>query len=60
MGLAPSQGELIVALRPVFSSIEGARIIHDDLVVATKTDEEHEKAIKLCMEAIGKAGLTLN
>lgn len=60
MGLAPSQGELTVALRPVFADIEGAHIIHDDLVVGTATDEQHEKAIRECMEALAKAGLTLN
>lgn len=60
MGLTPSQGELSVALRPVFADIEGVHVIHDDVIVATKTDNEHEQAIKECMEAIKKAGLTMN
>ena len=60
MGLTPSQGELSVALRPIFADIEGVHVIHDDVIVGTKTDAEHDQAIKECMEAIKKAGLTLN
>ena len=60
MGLSPSQGELTVALRPVFAHIENVHVIHDDLIVATVTNKEHNKAISECMEAIARAGLTLN
>ena len=60
MGLSSSQGELNVALRPVFAHIENVHVIHDDLVVATVTNDEHEEAIRHVMEALSKAGLTLN
>ena len=60
MGLSSSQGELNVALRPVFAHIENVHVIHDNLVVATITDQEHEETIRQCMEAISKAGLSLN
>ena len=60
MGLSSSQAELNVALRPVFAHIENAHVIHDDLIVATNTDEEHDTAIQQCMEATSKAGLTFN
>ena len=60
MGLSSSQAELNVALRPVFAHIKNAHVIHDDLIVATNTDEEHDTAIQQCMEATSKAGLTFN
>ena len=46
MGLKPAQGELNTALKPVS--------------VATKTEEEHVKAIEEVMKAISNSGLTLN
>ena len=33
MGLTPSQGELGVALRPIFANIKGVHVIHDDVIV---------------------------
>ena len=60
MGIRPSQGELNVALRPVFAHIPNAHQIHDDLIVATQTLEEHVQVIEECMKAIAEAGLTLN
>lgn len=60
MGLSPSQGELTVALRPVFAHIRDVHIIHDDLIIAAKNHKEHNQAVLECMEAIAKAGLTLN
>ena len=60
MGLAPAQGELNAALRPLFAHIPAAHVIHDDLIVATDTEEEHIQAIREVMEAIVKAGITLN
>ena len=59
-GIKPSQGELNTALKPVFAHIYNAHLIHDDLNVATKTDDEHVKAIKEVMKAISGSGLTLN
>ena len=60
MGLAPSQGELCVALRPIFANIKGIYVIHDDIIAATNTVQEHEQAIKQAMEALQKSGVTLN
>ena len=60
MGLKPAQGELNAALAPLFAHIEGVHFIHDDLIIATDTIEEHLIAIRKVMEAISKAGLTLN
>jgi hypothetical protein len=60
MGLTPSQGELTVALRPIFADIKGVHVIHDDVIVGTDTDAKHDQAIKECMDALKKAGLTLN
>jgi len=60
MGMSPAQGELNVALKPVFAHIESAHLIHDDLIIATNTFEEHEEAVSLIMQAISRSGLTLN
>ena len=60
MGLTPSQGELAVALRPIFANIKGIHVIHDDIIAATNTDQEHEQAIEEAMEALRKSGITLN
>ena len=46
MGLSPAQAELNAALRPVFSHIDSAHVIHDDLIVAANNDEEHDHAIQ--------------
>ena len=60
MGLKCSQGELNAALQPIFASIKSAHVIHDDVIVATDTAEEHLAALKEVMAALSAAGLTLN
>ena len=60
MGMKPAQGELNAALSPVFAHIPDTHIIHDDVVIATDTVEEHLKALKDTMETISEHGLTLN
>ena len=60
MGLKPAQGELNAALTALFAHIQDVHVIHDDVVVVTDTVEEHLRAIRLLLEAISKAGLTLN
>ena len=60
MGMKPAQGELNVALRPIFANIEGCYLIHDDLVIATVDMEGHIKVLKKVLAAIEKAELTLN
>ena len=60
MGIKPAQVELNVALNPLFMSIENAHLIHDDLILATKTVSEHIQAIRRVMKVVSEAGLTLN
>ena len=60
MGIKPAQGELNVALNPLFMSIENAHLIHDDLILAIKTVSEHIQTIRRVMEVLSEAGLTLN
>ena len=58
MGVKPAQGELNMALQPLFANIPHTHLIHDDLIVATKTDAEHLTAITSVMETIANAGIT--
>ena len=60
MGFKPSQGELNAALVPLFAHISDVHVIHDDVVVATTTEEEHVLALQAVLETIANAGLTLN
>ena len=60
MGIKSAQAELNSALQPVFAHIPEAHIIHDDLVVATATKEQHEHVIEQVLAAIETSGLTLN
>ena len=60
MGIKPAQGELNVALNPLFMSIENAHLIHDDLILAIKTVSEHIQTIRRVMEVLSEAELTLN
>ena len=60
MGIKPAQVELNVALNPLFMSIENVHLIHDDLILATKTVSEHIQAIRRVMKVVSEAGLTLN
>lgn len=60
MGLKPAQGELYIALKPIFAHLKDAHLIHDDLVLATKTLDEHIELINEVMKAVSRSGLTLN
>ena len=46
MGMKPAQGELNAALLPLFAHIPDVHLIHDDLVIATDTIEEHLAALE--------------
>lgn len=59
-GVKPAQGELNMALQPLFAHIPQAHLIHDDLIVATETTAEHCSAIDAVMQTITSAGITLN
>ena len=60
MGLKPAQGDFNVALKPIFAHIPQAHLIHDDLIIAAKTHEEHKEVILQVMQAISNSDLTLN
>ena len=60
MGIKPAQSELNAALRPIFGHIQNVFLIHDDLVVATKTTIEHKDTLSKVMEAVWTANLTFN
>lgn len=60
MGIKPAQGELNMALRPIFASIDNAHLIHDDLLIATETEDQHAQTLDRVMQAVKQAGLTLN
>ena len=60
MGLKPAKGELNATLRPIFADIPNTHLIHDDLIIATQTIDEHLTTLKDAMNAILKSGLTLN
>ena len=60
VGVKPAQGELNMALQPLFANIPQAHLIHDDLTVATTTNAEHNQAIEAVMNVISRAGITLN
>ena len=60
IGIKPAQGELNLALNPLFMSIENAHLIHDDLILAIKTVSEHIQTIRRVMEVLSEAELTLN
>ena len=60
MGVKPAQGELNIALNPVFAHIPQAHLIHDDLIFSAKSQEEHGQTILQVMQAISRAGLMLN
>ena len=55
MGIKPAQGELNVALNPLFMLIENAHLIHDGLILATKTVSEQIQTIHRVMKVISEA-----
>ena len=60
MGVKPAQGELNAALLPLFRHIEDAHLIHDDLIIASKSFSSHLQALDEVHAAVQNAGLTLN
>ena len=48
------------ALKPLFSHIPNVYLIHDDLIIATKSIEEHLEAIREVIEIMKSKILTLN
>ena len=60
IGVKPAQGELNIALKPVFAHIPQAHLIHDNLIVAAESQKEHGQTILQIIQAISRAGLTSN
>ena len=52
MRLKPAQGELNAALLPIFADIRNTHLIHDDLIIATQTMNEHLTTLKDVMNAM--------
>ena len=59
-GCCPSSGELSKALAPLFRTLPQVHLIHDDLIVATKTQLEHREVLDKVLHIIEKSGMTLN
>ena len=60
MGTTPSSGELNKALRPLFHDIKDAHVIQDDLIIAGRTQEQHDAALEEVCQRIQDSGMTLN
>ena len=59
-GCSPSSGELSKALAPLFLSLPQVHMIHDDLIVATKSKHEHDIVLDKVLQIIEDSGMTLN
>ena len=60
MGSAPASGELNKALKPLFKDIPHVHVIHDDLIVAGRTQAEHDETLNKVCRRILESGMTLN
>ena len=46
MGVKPAQAELNAALKSIFSHIPNVYLIHNNLIITTKSIDEHLEAIR--------------
>ena len=60
MGTKPASGELTKALRPIFVNISNSHVIHNDVIIGTSTEEEHEAVLEKILLTIENSGMTLN
>lgn len=60
MGTKPASGELNKALTPLFKDIANVHMIHDDLIISTETEEQHNEVVHQTLKIIQKSGMTLN
>ena len=60
MGTKPASGELNKALRPLFTSMPNAHVIHDDIVIAAPDEATHDEALDRTLAILSANGLTLN
>lgn len=52
MGLKSAQGDFNATFCPVFADIPNTHLIHNDLIIATQTMDEHLITLKDVMNAI--------
>ena len=52
MWVKPAQAELNAALKPIFSHVPNVYLIHDGLIITTKSSEQHLEAIREAMQVI--------
>lgn len=60
MGVLPASGEFMSAVTPHYRDIEQVSLIHDDGIIAGRTEEEHDRALHAFLERTKQLGLTLN
>ena len=60
MGSKPASGELTKAVGPLFAEVPEAHVIHDDLIIAANTKQEHDAALDKVLHIIHNQGMTLN
>ena len=60
MGTLPASGEFNQRLRPVLARILNAKIIQDDIVIATNDLISHNTTLDLVLAALTNAGLTVS
>ena len=60
MGTKPASGELNKALRPLFQHIPEVHCIHDDIIIASKSKDQHDRILEQVMRILDESGLTLN
>ena len=60
MGSSPATGELNKALRSLFAHLKDTFVIHDDLIVAGKSKQEHDQSLEEVCKIIEGSGMTLN
>lgn len=60
MGVKRASGEFMRAIQDNYSDIPGLHAVHDDIIIAGKTEEEHDKSLTMFLERLLKTGMTLN
>ncbi|XP_059091067.1 uncharacterized protein K02A2.6-like [Tigriopus californicus] len=60
MGLKPASGELALACQNTFGHLENVHTIHDDVIVAAPTKQQHDRAMTKFLERVKQCGMTLN
>ena len=47
-------------MQPLFAHMPEVHVIHDDIIIATTSQESHVRVLEEVMEIVSDAGLTLN